>query len=96
MGNKNRTWLVYANRNRCNHADAIHSLGFISWAMGAKYRFAIGDIVYVFMSDERRVRFKMRVEKEGIKREDNDYCLSLSQMTLHIDFDMLLNIMEDC
>lgn len=79
MGNKNRTWLVYANRNRCNHADVIHSLGFISWAMGAKYRFAIGDIVYVFMSDERRVRFKMRVEKEGIKREDNDYCLSLSQ-----------------
>ena len=53
MGNKNRTWLVYANRNRCNHADAIHSVGFISWAMGAKYRFAIGDIVYVFMSDER-------------------------------------------
>ncbi len=79
MGNKNRTWLVYANRNKCNHADAIHSLGFISWAMGAKYKFAIGDIVYIFMSDERRVRFKMQVEMEGTQREDNDYCLSLSQ-----------------
>lgn len=76
---ENRTWLVYANRNKCNHVDAIHDLGFISWAMGPKYKFAIGDTVYVFTSDERRVRFKMRVEAEGVEREDNAYCLSLSK-----------------
>lgn len=78
MSESNRTWLIYANRNKCNHADAIHNLGFISWAMGTKYKFAIGDTVYVFMSDERRVRFKMLVELEGVKREDNIYCISLS------------------
>ena len=30
----NHTWLAFANRKRCRHADAIHSLGFISWRMG--------------------------------------------------------------
>ena len=79
MNPSNRTWLIYANRNKCNHADAIHNIGFISWAMGKNYKFAIGDTVYVFMSDERKVRFKMRVEKEGVKREDSDYCISLSK-----------------
>lgn len=41
----NRTWIAFANRNRCRHADAIHNLGFINWRMG-RARFAIGDIVY--------------------------------------------------
>ena len=78
MSELNRTWLIYANEKKCNHAEAIHNLGYISWAMGTKYKFAIGDTVYVFMSDERRVRFKMLVELEGVQREDCFYCISLS------------------
>ena len=39
----NRTWLAFANRKRCRHTDAIHSLGFINWRMG-RARFSIGDI----------------------------------------------------
>ena len=50
MKNNNRTWLAFANRKRCRLADAIHTLGFISWSMG-RARFAIGDVVYLFMSD---------------------------------------------
>ena len=69
---KNRTWLAFANRKRCRHADAILSLGFISWRMG-RARFAIGDVVYLFMSDERCVRFKMVVTAENCKREDQAY-----------------------
>lgn len=69
---QNRTWLAFANRKRCRHADAILSLGFISWRMG-NARFAIGDVVYLFMSDERRVRFKMVVTAENCKREDQAY-----------------------
>lgn len=79
MSKLSRTWLIYANTNKCNHVDAIHHLGYISWTMGPKYKFAIGDIVYVFMSDERRIRFKMQVEAEGVKREDYIYCKSLSK-----------------
>lgn len=69
----NRTWLAFANRKRCRHADAIHNLGFISWRMGRRARFTIGDIVYLFMSDERRVRFKMVVTAEDCKREDKAF-----------------------
>ena len=68
----NRTWLAFANRKRCRHADAIHSLGFISWRMG-RARFALGDVVYLFMSDERCVRFKMVVTAENCKREDQAF-----------------------
>lgn len=46
MNNNNRTWLAFANRKRCRHADAIHTLGFISWRMG-RARFAVGDVVYL-------------------------------------------------
>ena len=69
---KNRTWLAFANRKRCRHADAILNLGFISWRMG-RVRFSIGDLVYLFMSDERCVRFKMIVTAANCKREDQAY-----------------------
>ena len=68
----NRTWLAFANRKRCRHADAIHTLGFISWRMG-RARFAVGDVVYLFMSDERCVRFKLVVTEENCKREDQAF-----------------------
>ena len=69
---RNRTWLAFANRKRCRHADAILSLGFISWRMGRAH-FTVGDVVYLFMSDERCVRFKMVVTAENCKREDQAY-----------------------
>jgi hypothetical protein len=47
MNKCNRTWIAFANKKRCRHADAINTLGFISWRMG-RARFAIGDIVYLF------------------------------------------------
>ena len=72
MSISNRTWLAFANRKRCRHTDAILNLGFISWRMG-RARFAVGDVVYLFMSDERCVRFKMVVTTENCKREDQAY-----------------------
>ena len=68
----NRTWLAFANKKRCRHADAIHSLGFISWRMGRAH-FSIDDVVYLFMSDERCVRFKLKVVEENSKREDQSF-----------------------
>lgn len=72
MNKCNRTWIAFANAKRCRHADAINNLGFISWRM-RRVRFAIGDIVYLFMSDERYVRFKMVVTAENCEREDKDF-----------------------
>lgn len=77
MKTQNRTWIAFANRNRCRHAEAILNLGFISWRMG-RARFAIGDIVYLFMSDERSVRFKMVVTEEYQERQDKDYWVEVA------------------
>ena len=68
---KNRTWLVFANREKCRHADSIRETNFINWVM--KVKFSIGDIVYIFMSDERKVRFQMEVVEINCKREDQRY-----------------------
>lgn len=68
----NKKWLAFAKRESCHHAEAIHDLDFINWTMN-RTNFCIGDIVYLFMSDERRVRFKTQVVAEGCKREDNAY-----------------------
>lgn len=67
-----RRWLAFANRKRCNHAQALKELGFINWTMN-HVNFNIGDIVYLFLSDERCVRFKTIVVDKDCRREDSMY-----------------------
>lgn len=69
----NKTWIAFANSSICNHIDAIHELKYINWRMGSNFHFTIGDIVYLFISENRSVRFKMVVVEQYCKRTDNDY-----------------------
>lgn len=69
----NRTWIAFANSSRCNHSEAIHDLKYINWRMGPNFHFTIGDTVYLFMSEDRSIRFKMVVAEENCKRTDNGY-----------------------
>ena len=71
----NKTWIAFANDTRCNHRVAIHKLKYINWRMGSNFRFTIGDTVYLFMSDERSIRFKMVVVEQNCRRTDNDFWL---------------------
>ena len=64
--------LAFAQRDKCNHTKALHELGFINWTMYLT-KFNIGDIVYLFMSDERRIRFKTVVVAKDSPRKDCDY-----------------------
>ena len=64
--------LAFAQRDLCNHAKALHELGFINWTMNLT-KFNLGDIIYLFMSDERRIRFKTVVVAKDCPREDCDY-----------------------
>lgn len=68
-----RYWIATASQDRCRHADALQEIGFINWVMGDKFHFKIGDVVYLFMKDERRVRFQLEVIDENCKREDQKY-----------------------
>ena len=71
MGRKN--WLVFANRDKCHHAEALYELGFINWKARKSFKMSIGDFVYLYVSDDRRVRFKTQVVAENCEREDNKY-----------------------
>lgn len=66
-----RTWVVFANEKRCNHAMCLHVKGFVSWV--DSYGFQEGDIVYLFMSDSRNIRFKTVVESTNTPRKDAEF-----------------------
>lgn len=70
---QNRTWLAFANESICNHRKALKELGFINWTTNIKSKFVENDIVYLFMNDDRAIRFKLRVNKVNVLREDGDY-----------------------
>lgn len=70
---RNRTWLAFADENICNHSKALKELGFVNWTTNVKSKFAKDDIVYLFMSDDRSVRFKLKVDEVEVQREDGDY-----------------------
>lgn len=70
--NQNRTWLVFANEEKCKHVRCLDEKGFISWHKGS-IKFAEGDTVYIFISTERRVRYKTKVVAVDVDREDASY-----------------------
>ena len=70
MGNRN--WLVFANRNMCDHATSLQKDGFVYWKKG-RTKISIGDIVYLYMSDKRYIRFKTRVVDTECERGDCKY-----------------------
>lgn len=71
-------WLVYANASRCNHYASLKETGFISWKR-ERNNFAIGDIVYVFSSIERKIIFKTEVVAEEM-RSDGKYWVETPPM----------------
>ena len=73
MNKHQRSWLAFANSKVCRHANAIHDKGFINWGMKDNFHFSVGDIIYLFVSNERRVMFQMEVIAENCPREDQYY-----------------------
>ena len=65
MNKHQRSWLAFANSKVCRHANAIHDKGFINWGMKDNFHFSVGDIIYLFVSNERRVMFQMEVIVEN-------------------------------
>ena len=68
----NRTWLVFANREKCHHREALEELHFVDWTM-KNINFEIGDIVYIYPSNEDSIRFKTEVVAKNCERKDTDY-----------------------
>lgn len=68
---ESKHWLVFANASRCNHYASLKEAGFINWIREGN-NFAIGDIIYVFSSKERKIIFKTEVVAEEL-RADGKY-----------------------
>lgn len=68
----NKSWLVFGNAKRCNHTKSLHETEFINWTQ-AHTKFNIGDTIYLFVSDERRIRFELIVTSMNEERQDSSY-----------------------
>lgn len=72
----NRKWQILAQERTCKHTEAIHELGFINWRMKRNVHFALGDTVFLFMSDSRSVKFKTIVTDNDCERKDQKFWIS--------------------
>lgn len=88
FGELPKKWLVFCNRTMWHHAEALHEIGFISWTM-YRTNFSIGDEVYLFMSDERRIRFKTKVVADNCVRGDDAYRVDRKTST-HLTYKLQL------
>ena len=86
MNKHQRSWLAFANSKVCRHANAIHDKGFINWGMKDNFHFSVGDIIYLFVSNERRVMFQMEVIAENCLARINITGLLMLPMIEHISY----------
>lgn len=67
-----KNWLVFARREKCHHREALENLHFIDWTM-KQNNFSIGDIVYIYPTNEDGIKFKTEVVAQNCERKDGDY-----------------------
>jgi hypothetical protein len=53
-------WLAFANSKKFDAISCFRELGHSNWKMGTRH-FSVGDIIYFYVSSERKVMFKTRV-----------------------------------
>ena len=67
-----KNWLVFARREKCHHREALENLHFIDWTMEYN-NFSVGDIVYIYPTNEDGIKFKTEVVAKNCERKDGDY-----------------------
>lgn len=66
-----KVWLAFANTDKFDAINCFRVLGFSNWKMGNR-RFSVGDIIYFYVSSERKVMFKTRVEAINLYNDNWD------------------------
>lgn len=56
----NKVWLAFANTRKFDAINCFRDLGRSYWKMGTR-KFAVDDIIYFYVSSERKVMFKTKV-----------------------------------
>lgn len=92
---KQRAWLIGGNSDKFDHVRCFLETGICYWYM-QNCKFNLGDIVYVYIKEERRVMFKTIVEDINVKDsnprkyhrkkyEPSDKCMKLSLISVYYD-----------
>lgn len=68
----NRKWIACANPTRLNHRKALSELNLISWRMN-RINFQVGDVVFLYMKDTKRIEYKTIVTEINADRKDGGY-----------------------
>ena len=63
-----KIWLAYANTDKFNAIECFRTLGHSNWKMGNR-NFSVGDIIYFYVSSERKVMFKTMVKVINLYQE---------------------------
>lgn len=58
---KNKTWLITAKRDTFLLAECLAKYGGYHWQQG-RYNVSLGDTIYIYLSEERRIAYRMEVE----------------------------------
>ena len=56
----NKIWLAFANTKKFDAINCFRNLGRSYWKMGTR-KFTVDDIIYFYVSSERKVMFKTKV-----------------------------------
>ncbi len=70
-----KRWLAFANTTKFDAISCFHELGRSYWKMGTRL-FSVGDIIYFYVSSERKVMFKTQVVAINLyksKWDDDQY-----------------------
>ena len=74
-----KNWLVFARREKCHHREALENLHFIDWTM-KQNNFSIGDIVYIYPTNEDGIKFKTEVVAKNCERKDGYYWVDKNEI----------------
>ncbi|MBE6337146.1 MAG: hypothetical protein E7066_10835 [Lentimicrobiaceae bacterium] len=69
---KNRRWLILANDAECDYDRAFSEHGYV-YINAKNRRINVGDTIYLYMTNEKRVRYDTMVVAVNVKRQDNNY-----------------------
>ena len=65
----NKVWLAFANTSKFDAINCFRDLGRSYWKMGTR-KFAVDDIIYFYVSSERKVMFKTKIATINLRNRE--------------------------
>ena len=92
-----KIWLAFANTKKFDAINCFRTLRHSNWKMGTRH-FSVGDIVYFYVSSERKVMFKTIVDAVNLYNEewdDDEYWSIKERKKARGKARMLLKLLEE-